>query len=428
MAEVNSSLPRSTSLPSLTNPISAKYSFRKMIGKGAYGTVWVARNRETNEEVAIKKIGARNFENVMWAKRALRELKLLRHLHGNDNITSFIDAEANSADPQDFSELYLVEGLMEADLAQIIKSKQRLTDEHHQYFIYQILRGLKWMHSAGIVHRDLKPGNILVNSHCELRICDFGLARGQPEKNAHLVQTEYVATRYYRAPEVILSPRHYGKALDLWSVGCIFGELLLGRVMFKGQDYVDQLKIIFEVLGTPPDLESMGLCSPKVLRLLASWRKWTKIPLDKIFPKNAHPVGLELIDRLLTFSPTERITAQEALTHPYLEAYHLEEDEPEHPKQFDFAFEWADDISSIKELIIEELRSIKAEEKNKVKIDNSKETDHEREKLLSPRQTSHPPQLPAPQPEDDAVEDPAITEVHQAGSIEEELADLHIAG
>ncbi|KAI9091161.1 kinase-like domain-containing protein [Phlyctochytrium arcticum] len=340
-------LPRSTSLPSLTHPISVKYSFRRIIGKGAYGTVWAAKHRTTGVDVAIKKIGARNFENVMWAKRALRELKLLRHLHGNDNVTAFIEAETNSNDPRDFNELYLVEGLMEADLAQIIKSGQRLTNQHYQYFLYQILRGLKWMHSADVVHRDLKPGNLLVNGDCELRICDFGLARGQPNQDAHLVQTEYVATRYYRAPEVILSPRHYGKPLDLWSVGCIFGELLLGKVMFKGSNYVDQLKIIFEVLGTPEKLDEMGLCSPKVLKLLQGWRKWDKMPFSTIFP-SADAKCLELLDKLLTFRPDDRITAVEALEHPYLESYHLEEDEPSHPTLFDYGFEWAENIDDIK--------------------------------------------------------------------------------
>ncbi|KAJ1556711.1 Mitogen-activated protein kinase, partial [Cladochytrium tenue] len=94
----------------------------------------------------------------------------------------------------------------------IIKSGQQLTDQHYQYFLYQILRGLKWMHSADIVHRDLKPGNLLVNSDCELKICDFGLARGVGSATGPFVNTEYVATRYYRAPEVVLSPKHYTKA------------------------------------------------------------------------------------------------------------------------------------------------------------------------------------------------------------------------
>lgn len=231
----SSELPRSNSLPKSNIPIAHKYSFRREIGLGAYGIVWAAKNRETGAEVAIKKIGSRNFEQTMHAKRALRELKLLRHLNGNDNITSFIDCDTDW-NGKSFKELYLVEGLMEADLHQIIKSQQQLTDQHFQFFTYQILRGLKWMHGAGIVHRDLKPGNLLVNSDCELRICDFGLARGSPSANSPFINTEYVATRYYRAPEVILAPHRYSKALDIWSVGCILGEMMLGKVVFRGSN------------------------------------------------------------------------------------------------------------------------------------------------------------------------------------------------
>lgn len=145
-----------------------KYKFRKEIGHGSYGTVWAAIQLSTNTDVAIKKVGSRNFTEGILAKRALRELKLVQHLHGNENVASFMDVEIN--DPNNFTELYLVEGLMEADLNQIIKSNQPLTEQHYQYFIYQILRGLKWIHSAGVLHRDLKPGNLLVNSDCELRV------------------------------------------------------------------------------------------------------------------------------------------------------------------------------------------------------------------------------------------------------------------
>ncbi|KAJ3045281.1 Mitogen-activated protein kinase [Rhizophlyctis rosea] len=375
------SLPRIGSMPLLTAPITKKYTFVREIGKGAYGTVWEASDNDTGQAVAIKKVGSRNFTEQMLAKRALRELKLLRHLDGNDNITGFLDADLN--DPVNFTELYLVEGLMEADLNQIIKSKQQLADQHYQYFVYQILRGLKWMHSANVIHRDLKPGNLLVNSDCELRICDFGLARGLTHEGAEFNNTEYVATRYYRAPEVVLSPKHYSKALDIWSVGCIFGELLMGKVMFKGSDYIDQLQRIFEVRGTPQDPTLMNLCSPKVskrtaqfeacdpettrtdaifpwqvLKYIQTWPRRSKVPLEKIFP-DANPLGLDLLDKLLAFDPRERITAEEALLHPYLETYHHPDDEPAHPESFDFGFEAAKSIDEIKRLIVAEVNDWK---------------------------------------------------------------------
>lgn len=124
---------------------------------------------------------------------------------------------------------------MEADLHHIIQSKQELSDIHYQYFIYQILKGLFAIHQSNVLHRDLKPGNLLVNSSCDLKICDFGLSRKVEETEEENL-TNYVATRWYRAPELMLSGRNYFKSVDLWSVGCILGELLNGRALFPGSN------------------------------------------------------------------------------------------------------------------------------------------------------------------------------------------------
>ncbi|KAG1098691.1 hypothetical protein G6F42_017948 [Rhizopus arrhizus] len=255
--------------------VDKKFQFIREMGQGAYGVVCAAKDCETNEQVAIKKV-CRIFEKTILAKRALREVKLLKHFNGHENvsktvlvslvialnpnpfflttqITSIIDMDIVNL--QDFNEIYLVQELMEADLHQIIRSGQPLTDAHFQYFVYQICRGLKYIHSANVLHRDLKPGNLLVNADCELKICDFGLARGyssSPEGNAGFM-TEYVATRWYRAPEIMLSFQKYTKAIDMWSVGCIFAEMLGGRPLFKGRDYVDQLNQILGILGTPDE-------------------------------------------------------------------------------------------------------------------------------------------------------------------------------
>jgi len=211
--------------------VEKRWKLIREMGSGAYGFVISAADEISGEPVAIKMV-TRVFEKVQLAKRALREITLLRHF-SHENITGLIDVDCSP----NLDEIYIFMEPMEADLHQIIKSGQSLTNEHVQYFVYQILRGLKYIHSASVVHRDLKPGNLLVNADCELKICDFGLSRGfdsSPENPS--VMTEYVATRWYRAPEIMLAFRGYNTAIDIWSVGCILAELLLGKPLFKGKE------------------------------------------------------------------------------------------------------------------------------------------------------------------------------------------------
>jgi len=345
--------------PSISFPpdLQRKYQITRELGQGAYGIVCAAKNIQTGQEVAIKKV-TKIFDKPILAKRALRELKLLVHFNGHENITSIIDMDI--ANTEDYNEIYLGEELMEADLHQIIRSEQPLTDAHYQYFIYQVCRGLKYIHSANVLHRDLKPGNLLVNADCELKICDFGLARGfsdSPEANAGFM-TEYVATRWYRAPEIMLSFKCYTKAIDMWSVGCILAELLGGKPLFKGRDYVDQLNQILSILGTPDDETLTRIGSERALRYIRSLPKTQKIPFSELYP-NANPLALDLLEKLLKFDPAERITVEEALAHPYLEAYHDVEDEPSHEKLFDFSFEALDSIEDMKRMITEEVINFK---------------------------------------------------------------------
>ncbi|KAJ3121884.1 Mitogen-activated protein kinase [Nowakowskiella sp. JEL0407] len=337
--------------PQFPEKITRKYKITRELGQGAYGLVCAAKNLETGQEVAIKKV-TKIFDKQILAKRALRELKLLKHLNGHENITGIHDMDI--ADVEAFNEIYLVQELMEADLHQIIRSEQPLTDAHYQYFIYQILRGLKYIHSANILHRDLKPGNLLVNADCELKICDFGLARGFEDSEGAGFLTEYVATRWYRAPEIMLSFKSYSKAIDLWSVGCIFAELLGSRPLFKGKDYVDQLNQILSILGTPDDATLRRIGSERAQLYIKSLPKMPKVSFAKLYPK-ASEQALDLLERLLYFDPAKRITVDEALSHPYLEAYHDIEDEPVCDQLFDFSFEKLDNLEDIKKVIIEEV-------------------------------------------------------------------------
>ena len=221
--------------------VDAKYAPIKPIGKGAYGVVCSAKNLETTEKIAIKKIG-NAFENAVDAKRTLREIKLLRHLN-HENIIAIKDI-LKPPSREDFSDVYIVYELMDTDLHQIIRSSQPLSDDHCQYFVYQLLRGLKYIHSANVLHRDKKPSNLRLHAKCDLKICDFGLARTTSERE---YMTEYVVTRWYRAPELLLSCAEYTAAIDVWSVGCIFAELLGRKPLFPGKDYVHQLDLITKV-------------------------------------------------------------------------------------------------------------------------------------------------------------------------------------
>ncbi|OAD76119.1 hypothetical protein PHYBLDRAFT_16163 [Phycomyces blakesleeanus NRRL 1555(-)] len=338
--------------------VDRKYQFIREMGQGAYGVVCAAKDTSNDEQVAIKKV-CRIFEKNILAKRALREVKLLKHFNGHENITSIIDMDIVNL--QDFNELYLVQELMEADLHQIIRSGQPLTDAHFQYFVYQICRGLKYIHSANVLHRDLKPGNLLVNADCELKICDFGLARGysdNPESSAGFM-TEYVATRWYRAPEIMLSFQNYTKAIDMWSVGCIFAEMLGGKPLFKGRDYVDQLNQILGILGTPDEETLRRVGSDRAQVYIRSLPRMPRIPFQNLYPR-ANALAIDLLNKLLEFDPSRRITVEEALAHPYLSAYHDEDDEPSHNHTFDFSFEVVDSIVDMRRMIAQEVMSFKA--------------------------------------------------------------------
>jgi mitogen-activated protein kinase 7 len=321
-------------------------------------TISAARNLVGDaESVAIKKV-TNVFSKRILAKRCLREVKLLQHFREHKNITCLYDMDI--VDHARYNELYLYEELMEADLHAIIRSGQPLTDAHYQSFIYQILCGLKYIHSANVLHRDLKPGNILVNADCELKICDFGLARGYSdvaEENAGFM-TEYVATRWYRAPEIMLSFQSYSKAIDLWSVGCILAELLGGKPFFKGRDYVDQLNQILHVLGTPAEPTLCRIGSQRAQDYVRSLPFKAPIPFTSIFPK-ASGLAIDLLTRLLQFDPADRIDVEHALAHPYLAVWHDPAEEPVCPQIFDFGFEQVDDIDTMREMISFEVETFR---------------------------------------------------------------------
>lgn len=315
------------------------------VGRGAYGIVCAAVNSETREEVAIKKIG-NAFDNRIDAKRTLREIKLLRHMD-HENVIAIKDI-IRPPRRDNFNDVYIVYELMDTDLHQIIRSNQPLTDDHCRYFLYQLLRGLKYVHSASVLHRDLKPSNLLMNGNCDLKIGDFGLARTTSETD---FMTEYVVTRWYRAPELLLNCSEYTAAIDIWSVGCILGEIMTRQPLFPGKDYVHQLRLITELIGSPDDSSLGFLRSDNARRYVRQLPQYPRQQLSARFP-NMFPGAVDLLEKMLVFDPNKRISVEEALCHPYLAPLHDINEEPVCPRPFCFDFEqpsFTED--NIKELI-----------------------------------------------------------------------------
>ncbi|EEE66333.1 hypothetical protein OsJ_22609 [Oryza sativa Japonica Group] len=268
---------------------ASQYQIQEVIGKGSYGVVAAAVDTRTGERVAIKKIND-VFEHVSDATRILREIKLLRLLRHPDIVE--IKHIMLPPSRREFQDIYVVFELMESDLHQVIRANDDLTPEHYQFFLYQLLRALKYIHAANVFHRDLKPKNILANSDCKLKICDFGLARASfNDAPSAIFWTDYVATRWYRAPELC---------------GSFFSKIR----------------------------------NEKARRYLSTMRKKHAVPFSQKF-RNTDPLALRLLERLLAFDPKDRSSAEEALADPYFASLANVEREPSrHPiSKLEFEFE-----------------------------------------------------------------------------------------
>lgn len=338
--------------------IPRHYQLIKVCGRGAYGIVIAATNLRTGGNVAIKKV-----IDCIWhphqLKQILRECRLIRHM-AHENILSLLDLIPPPS-YTDFRDVYMTVDLMEMDLHRIIYSKEVLRDDHIRYFLYQMLSGLHHMHRAGVLHRDLKPSNLLINSDCQLKICDLGLARSKEADDVGM--TEYVVTRWYRAPELLLGSA-YGEGVDLWAAGCIFAEMLGRKPLFPGETYVHQLQLIMNVLGVPEEhsfKENPLANKLKGRQLLSRTQAVAGIETSLMYP-NANPEGLDLLWKMLVFDVEKRITVEEALQHPYLAMYYNEEREGVPVERFQ-SFDLDDlDETDLKELMFKEICHFHPEE------------------------------------------------------------------
>ena len=340
--------------------IEEKYEFIKQIGLGSFSAVCSCYDRKDNRNVAIKKV-TNAFDDLEDARHILREIKLLSFFD-HDNIVTLLDV-AKPENKLNYNDVYVITDLMETDLHRVIYSRQELTDEHIQYFIYQILRGTLYFHSANVIHRDLKPANILANKNCDLKICDFGLDHGKIKDDdktvLNLIENpslpiEYSnniiyddskrelndrnISRWYRAPEAILSPDDYKKPVDIWSIGCILAELLGRQPLFPADNNLDELQKIISVLGSPSESDLEYINDTKIKTYVNRLAKRTKQSFNLMF-SNANPVALDLLGKMLTFSPKKRYTVEQCISHPYFEGLHDPEQEPTAESIFDFSFD-----------------------------------------------------------------------------------------
>ncbi|KAJ7502293.1 CMGC/MAPK protein kinase [Mycena galericulata] len=293
--------------------VANNYQTLYPIGEGAYGTVVAALHRPSRRKVAIKKI--RTFDRRVLCLRTLRELRLLKfftEVCPHKNIIGLVDL-IKPVTRESFSEIYFIQEFMDTDLHSVIQT-QSLTESHHRYLVFQILSAVKWMHNAGIVHRDLKPSNILLNANWDLKVCDFGLATTFDDALVHDTIP----------PEIMLSPGMYTEAIDIWSVGCILAELLIGRPLFPGKDYLNQLNSILNMLGTPTLDELYAITTNLSLRYMSRLVMRKGMPFCNLFPHASDDL-IDFLSNTLVFNPEKRLTADKAFQHPYVAGFAQEE-------------------------------------------------------------------------------------------------------
>ncbi|KAM7176138.1 mitogen-activated protein kinase 15 isoform 1-T1 [Macrochelys suwanniensis] len=384
--------------------VSQKYEIKKRLGKGAYGIVWKAIDRRTGEIVAVKKIFDA-FRNRTDAQRTFREIMFLQEFGEHPNIIKLL----NVIRAQNDRDIYLVFESMETDLHAVIKKGNLLKDIHKCYILYQLLKATKFIHSGNVIHRDQKPSNILLDADCFVKLCDFGLARSLcqiHEDQGSPALTEYVATRWYRAPEILLSSHSYTKGVDMWSIGCILGEMLLGKPLFPGTSTVNQIEQILSVIPAPSQEGTQKTewwnvgdsMENKILDILAIHSDYRasvinrissrqRVTIEEILPSSTPPHALDLLKSLLVFNPDKRLTAEEALQHPYVKRFHCPAKEPS--LDYDVILPLDDDI----QLSVAEYRNKLYEMILERKANNRQQKQIQRENL-QPSPSQFKPSLP----------------------------------
>ncbi|KAG0657002.1 Cyclin-dependent kinase catalytic subunit [Rhodotorula mucilaginosa] len=276
---------------------------------GTYGVVYRSRNKETNQIVALKKIRL-EAEDEGVPSTAIREISLLKEMN-DDNVVRLLDITHND------TKLYLVMEFLDSDLKRYmdkVGDGDGMGPDIVKKFTYQLIKGVYYLHSHRILHRDLKPQNLLINKEGNLKLADFGLARafGIPLRT----YTHEIVTLWYRAPEVLLGSRHYSTGVDMWSVGCIFAEMIMRQPLFPGDSEIDEIFRIFRLLGTPNDDTWPGVTGlPDYKTTFPNWH--AKNLGDHIPGSNSK--SIELIAGMLAYDPSRRMSAKAALKSEYFD-------------------------------------------------------------------------------------------------------------
>ena len=292
----------------MSKKIADRYQVISKLGEGAYGKVYLAEDlKNKNQKVAVKQLKSSSVEEGVPIS-SLREISLLKELN-HINIVKLMDVVHLQ------NNIVLVFEYVETDLKIMLKKNNNkgLEPKLYKSFLYQLLKGIQHIHRMKILHRDIKSENLLISKDNKLKITDFGLARGYglPIKNFR----NDVVSLWYRAPDILLGNENYERSVDMWSIGCIFAEMVNGSIIFKGFSEKEQVRKIFEILGTPTE---------KTYPMYMKYSEWKKETWEVYYPKNLKEIlptlsddGIDLLKKLLELDPEKRINATDALEHPF---------------------------------------------------------------------------------------------------------------
>lgn len=322
------------------------YTNCKIIGNGSFGVVFQARIVDSDEDIAIKKV----LQDKRFKNRELQIMRLVSH----PNVVDLRAFFYSNGDKKDEVYLNLVQEFVPETVYRAsrhyVKLKQPMPILQIKLYMYQLLRSLAYIHAVGICHRDIKPQNLLLNPATGvLKLCDFGSAKilvaGEPN-------VSYICSRYYRAPELIFGATNYSTNIDIWSTGCVMAELMLGQPLFPGESGIDQLVEIIKVLGTP-SREQIKTMNPNYME-----HKFPQIkphPFSKVFRPRTPVEAIDLVSRLLEYTPSARLSAIEAMCHPFFDDIRVESTKMPNGKDLPRLFDFTREELSIRPDLVHQL-------------------------------------------------------------------------